>query len=364
VVMRLMAYVSAYELDSWAGTYLAKAELPWLIQRLIRATCQGITSLEMPGGEEVNLSGFDGVLNCSGGNRYVPDGASAWELSTEKGVTSKANDDYQNRTSQTSAAYQRATSFVFATPKRWTRRDGWQKKRDSEDLWREVRGLRSDDLASWLDEAPWVALSFARWALGQPVEDYISLDVMWKEFATLPSGKELGAEFVCAGREQFSKELVRWLRDGQQGATAIRIVGGSHKEVLDFIATSVHSDGEETWRCFASTVFCVNGRGAALCLPESLPRHVIIPLEDAVPHVLCRAQDGRCRVILASVRNRDETATPTPPGVEDDLVLPELRETELVRALVRVGYRPDDALKLCRDNVAGYDSLKRTVSGW
>ena len=54
------------------------------------------------------------------------------------------------------------TTFVFATPRRWTGKRGWIRERRKEGSWSNVRAFDADDLVAWLEQAPEVSIWFAR----------------------------------------------------------------------------------------------------------------------------------------------------------------------------------------------------------
>ena len=86
------------EIANWAHKPGAQHQLPELIRRLMLATVPMPSLLAIPSGSSVWLPGWDGLLVTVEGNAWVPDGASAWELSREKNPMSKATVDYKKRT--------------------------------------------------------------------------------------------------------------------------------------------------------------------------------------------------------------------------------------------------------------------------
>ena len=52
----------ATDLDRWADTRSAQADLPRLVRRLIRAENDQVQRVEMRGGEGVGLPGYDGFV--------------------------------------------------------------------------------------------------------------------------------------------------------------------------------------------------------------------------------------------------------------------------------------------------------------
>ena len=151
------------EIDRWADLPDAHHRFPELIRRLVLATVSGPSRIDFPSGSSVRLSGWDGLVEVEEGNAWVPGGASAWELSCEnnRALTGKATSDYRKRTTDPPGVDIPATTFVFATPRRWTGKREWVTERRKEGSWYNVRAFDADDLVAWLEQAPEVSIWFA-----------------------------------------------------------------------------------------------------------------------------------------------------------------------------------------------------------
>ena len=77
----LLRWVTAQDLQSWAGRLDAETRLPELVRRLVRAAVDSPQKVAFPSGESVQTGGWDGILLAYTGNDYVPNDASGWELS-------------------------------------------------------------------------------------------------------------------------------------------------------------------------------------------------------------------------------------------------------------------------------------------
>ena len=153
----------ASEINNWSDTADAEHKLPELIRRLVLATLPEPPSrIDMPSGSSVRLSGWDGLLEVGRGNAWAPSGVSGWEFSCDKGVTSKANDDYEKRTADPLGLKMTTATFVFVTPRRWMGKRQWERERHEEGKWRDVRAYDADDLVSWLQQSEEVT----RWLIG------------------------------------------------------------------------------------------------------------------------------------------------------------------------------------------------------
>ena len=78
-----------------------------------------------------------------------------------KGVTSKANDDYQKRTENPLGLDMATATFVFVSSRRWNSKRKWERECREEGKWRDVRAYDADDLVAWLQQSPEVAEWFA-----------------------------------------------------------------------------------------------------------------------------------------------------------------------------------------------------------
>ena len=153
----------ASEIINWSDRDDAAHKLPELIFRLVEGTLsKPPLGIDMPSGSSVRVSGWDGVLTVRHGNEWTPCGVSGWEMSCEKGVTSKANQVYKSRTTDPLDLDIPTSTFVFVTPRRWPSKRRWVRERCEEGKWYEVRAYDADDLVAWLRQSEEVT----RWLLG------------------------------------------------------------------------------------------------------------------------------------------------------------------------------------------------------
>ena len=86
------------EIVNWADKPDSNHELPELVRKLILATIPQASSISMLSGSSVRMPGWDGLLEVSEGNMWVPQGKSGWEFTCDKDSKQKADEDYENRT--------------------------------------------------------------------------------------------------------------------------------------------------------------------------------------------------------------------------------------------------------------------------
>lgn len=86
-------------MDSYSlGGYQKLSEiLLELIRRLIRTTTFSIGKINFPSGENVQMNGWDSMLELAEGTEYLPQGLSIWEFGASKSLKSKTGSDYQKK---------------------------------------------------------------------------------------------------------------------------------------------------------------------------------------------------------------------------------------------------------------------------
>lgn len=92
----------------------------------------------MPSGDGVALSGWDGILKCRDRIFTIDSGLSLWEIGSDKDVTRKAESDYKKRTTNTSVYNSKDATFVFVTPRIWTKANRWVQEKRAEGKWKNV----------------------------------------------------------------------------------------------------------------------------------------------------------------------------------------------------------------------------------
>nr|VFK66423.1 MAG: hypothetical protein BECKUNK1418G_GA0071005_109214 [Candidatus Kentron sp. UNK]VFK72422.1 MAG: hypothetical protein BECKUNK1418H_GA0071006_11141 [Candidatus Kentron sp. UNK] len=154
--------ITASRIAEWADTHARQAQdqLPRLIRRLCYDP-EASREISFPAGDSTYRPGWDGVLSSKKGNAWMPAGASRWEMGCDKEPTTKANGDYRKRTQATSEEERSDCTFVFVTPRRWTKKSHWIAKQRAKGEWKDVRAHDADDLEQWLEQTPAVALQFA-----------------------------------------------------------------------------------------------------------------------------------------------------------------------------------------------------------
>lgn len=123
---------NAVDLEQWADRISSRYDLPDLIRRLVLATSEP-AQVDFRAQEGTGYGGWDGRVEISDGTAYVPSGTSGWKMGAGKKPQAKANRDYRKRTGDPTPFTRANTTFVFCTPRRWSKKEEWlEKKREEE----------------------------------------------------------------------------------------------------------------------------------------------------------------------------------------------------------------------------------------
>ena len=221
----------------WARTAEAERELPRLICSLIAETEPSAEGIDMPAGTGVGTAGWDGVVKCADGNRFVPAGRSRWELSTQQTNSHrKACDDYSKRLELSSPAGRADEAYVAVVCAPWTKARSFADEKEQAGDYRSVLALRVDDIVSWLECAP-VTTVWLREQLGEPARGLELLSAWWRRWLAT-TRIPLGVEVVLAGRGDQADRLRS--RCSERRGGIITIGGDMHREeILAFVAAAL-----------------------------------------------------------------------------------------------------------------------------
>lgn len=234
--------LSRQDLMQWVDNGAA-SELPRLLRRLIIETTDGVERVDFPAGVGASSGDWDGVVRATVGHAFVPEGLSAWELSTEKNSNSKAEGDYTNRVSGPDGAATADVTFVEVICRPWTKARSFAATHTAEGRWKDVRAYNVDDLEAWLEHAP----STTTWLseqLHRPLSGVQTADRWWDDWLR-STRVPLRSAVVLAGRESESDVLRQ--RVGAPGTTTL---GGDLRleEVHAFVAATFVEAAEDVSR--------------------------------------------------------------------------------------------------------------------
>lgn len=271
----LRTLVNATDLAEWANRRDAQGLLPKVIRSLVLATVERVERIAFSAEEGVQLGGWDGVVEVLAGNAFVPQGLSAWELGTNHDVKRKANEDYEKRTKDPLGLDPSETTFVFVTPRRWSKKDEWATNKQAEGIWREVRVYDADDLETWLEFAPGVHIWLSTIS-GKHPEGAGDLRTYWEGWAgaTDPS---MSADLVISGRREAADRILAWL-SGQPSSLGLR--AESKEEAIAFFASTLYRMGPAEREAYFARSLVVDNATAWRQLSGFGEGLVLVPMFD------------------------------------------------------------------------------------
>ena len=337
------------QLGSWADTPESKANFPHLISRLIRATTAKNTKVNIPWGSATYIGGWDGIVDSKEKTRYVPEGISLWELGTNQDPQSKANADYEKRTKEPLGYTPQDATFVFVTPRTWTKKEEWVSQKKEEKKWKDVIVYDGISLEQWLDEAPAVSRWFASQGYAGSSEGIITADECWKEWSCLGQ-LELTPDCVLAGRDVAREALIKRL---EEKPSIIGVRASTKSEAIAFIlATMKASDLDASGR-FISTTLIVDQedsfRNISLSIQHAL--NLIVRFDSAEPFGVATREGHHVLVPLgADVKFS-----------QDPITLPAVDREALIEALEASGLSRFDASKYTKESGHDITILKKLL---
>ena len=347
--MKSMIPFHASEIEHWADKPDAPHQLPELIRRLILATAPMPSLLHMPSGSSVWRPGWDGLLVVKDGNAWIPDGASAWEVSCQKDSKRKASDEYGKRTANPKSTDIPATSFVFATPRVWDGRSEWASERGEDHQWADVRALDANDLVAWLEQAPAVAHWFARLIGKLPATGVISLDEWWENWSTVTDPR-VSPELVTAGRQDEAGRLAQWFQ-GEPSHDYLK--GDTREETIAFLAASAHSKCSQWGAALLTRAVVVQNADAWRSL-EGHPSPLVLVRDFSDGNVSPQMAVGRGHHVLTPLGEHQE---PGGTGV----TLPRLGREGTREALAKMGLSEAKARALTRSTARRLPIMRRQL---
>jgi hypothetical protein len=194
--------------------------------------------IAMPGGDSVNIPGWDGVTSVEKGNAWVPTGLSYWELGTSNKPLTKATGDYKKRLKELSVEERAQSTFVFVTSRRWPSKATWQAKVRSQNEWANVLVWDADDLEAWLETSATTSL-WQGIQLGIAGHGIDSVENYWYHWRR-QSNPVMTAAALFTGREKAFDKLREHI---QKRKESIGVIADSQSEAVAFVCAYLIKEG-------------------------------------------------------------------------------------------------------------------------
>ncbi|AMR30748.1 hypothetical protein A0256_04580 [Mucilaginibacter sp. PAMC 26640] len=343
-----MKWIDTTHIRNWAQRRDCQEYLPLLVRKLIRATSDSITSISFPSGENVLIGGWDGILEVYEETDRLPLGLSVWEFGANSDIKGKADDDYTKRSAAPLGVDTKNTTYIFVTPRLWTKKQEWIDARNAEGVWKEVRVYDAQDLEEWLDLAPTVGSWLAIKHLGiLPSEGIQPADDFWEEWST---GNRINfvPDVVLGGRSEHSKTLV----EKCSVPDIIAIQGNSREEALAFIVATFLNDPQRTEDFFSRSIIVDSVEAFRELLIIGKPLYLICRFDD--DGILNRAKHKGHTVIVPIGLDRTNAWS-------DKIILPPLQRDAFVAAMVKSGMTEAEAEEVSKKSARNLIVVRRQL---
>lgn len=238
--------ITASHIVDWVNTHAkeAQTDLPRWVRRLC-FNSEATRQLAFPAGDSSFVPDWDGVLSSERGNAWVPLGSSRWEIGCDKNVRGKADREYLKRTNSTEADERLASTFVFVTPRRWTKKKAWVTEQLAKKGWANVRVVDADDLEQWLEQSPSVTLQFGEelGLLGPGVESCLRHWRSWSQ----QCAPAITFDALFIDRTDVQERLVARVRkalSAPEGSHLLAIRADSAEEAAAFVIAAFLMAGD------------------------------------------------------------------------------------------------------------------------
>jgi len=264
-------WVTRTDLEQWADRRDSQGSLPTLLAKIARASG---ASIHFPSDEDVNRSGWDGVTFAVVASEYVPEGHTGWELSTQRKVKEKANEDYKSRTENPLHLVPAQTTYICVTLRHWPDKEKWAADKRANKIWRDVRAYDGTDLVHWIELYPavgqWLAVS-----LGKRPSGVWQLEKFWLEWS-LATQPPLTPELILSDRDEDAVTVLRWLRESP---SSLALQGETPEEVASFFFATVNQLPVEVAEHYLARCLVVGTADAARELSDNTTPLVIVAFE-------------------------------------------------------------------------------------
>jgi len=324
-------WITAQDLERWAGSLSSRSDILQLVSDLIRASAPNISSIRFLTGDSSQMHGWDGHLICTGAPPYVPADESGWEFGTSVGVETKADEDYEGRLNKSEPVDKLNATFVFVTPRRWKDCEIWAKNKLSQGKWKDVKAFDALALEHWLYLCPAVALRLARNLGLMPTIGVHCTDQLWDEYAR-QFKPDLTEDVLLADRIDQMNTILSQMRTGPASYVW---QGDSNDEVIAFAVAAIRKAEPDVRRFIEDRTLIIDTSESARQL-EHLKNLILLLGPDA--HDIAGALSRRNLVIVPI--GRDNPLSGSGTLLEQQTVL------GLSTALQTMGLSEDEARRL------------------
>ena len=340
--------IKARQIEAWAANEIdARALLPVLLRKLVHSTGEDLRKIDFPGYDNSQRKGPDGFVDSGAATPWVPVGRSYWEFSTYESPTVKANRDYAARLKSVAPSKRRDSTFVFVTPRNWTGKAAWERRKSETGEWKSVKAFDANDLEQWLEQSVPTQVWLAE-QLGLPTTGLETLDQAWTRWAD-GSEPSLTPDIFAPAVAANKKTLTDWL--ARPCERPFVVAADSRLEALAFLACLFEDESLEPSKKDLAAVFVSPERLRTL-VASSVPFIPIVYSEDTERELAGAYRRLHCIVF----RHRNSVE----PDADIELTL--LRDDNFREALRAIGFDESGIDRLARESGYSPTILRRRLS--
>ena len=341
-------WVNATDLGQWADRRDGQATMPDLIAKLVRAAHGPSVEIRFPSDEAVQQAGWDGITRTDQASRYVPEGLAGWEIGTQRqGIATKANQDFEKRSAVRGEVQPSTATFIFVTPRHWSKKEQWADEKRALNLWRNVCVFDATDLVHWIELYPAVGQWLAT-LLGKRPAGVRQLEEFWLEWS-LATQRPLTQDLILADRDDDAIAVLRWLRSE---AALLSLQAESAEEAAAFVYAAISQLPSDAAQHYLTRCLVATTADGARMLSDSITPLIIILLDPELGLAGRLAQRGH-HVLLAYGGNTDQRG--------DYRRLARPSRSAIEHALTEAGIPEPRAQSLARDSSRSLAILRRLI---
>lgn len=339
--------IKARQIEDWAVSQIdARSHLPVFLRKLVNSTGIDLRRVDFPGYDNAQRKGSDGFVEAGAATPWIPEGKSYWEFGTDQNQATKANSDYSNRLKSVDITERANSTFVFVTPRNWSGKTAWEKRKNEAGHWKAVRAFDASDLEQWLDQSVPAQIWLAE-QLGLPDKGYETLEQAWRRWANASEPHltpEIFAPAVAAHKSTFKG----WLN--RPSETPLVVAADSRDEALAFLACLF--DDEEMRKFKDLAAVFTSAATLRTLLASSVPFIPVVHSEDVERELV--GAHRRLHCICFRPRNAVDR--------EADIVVDLLSYDTFEKALIGMGIERGDIERLARESGCSPTILRRRLS--
>lgn len=340
--------IKSRHIQDWAETNLeARTNLAVLLRKLIHSTGRDLRRVDLPGYDDAERKGWDGVVEAGAATPWIPEGKSGWEFGVNKNPQTKAEGDYVTRLASVTADERADTTFVFVTPRKWPGKDTWAHKKNAAGEWRAVKVLDASNLEQWLEQSIPAQIWLAE-KLELPISGFETLDRCWERWAAA-SQPQLTPAIFEAPLSAHRKGFLEWL--GKESDRPFVVAADSKDEALAFLYC-LFQEQEVPLQHRGHAVVFESAQALRKLASSSAPFIAIVATDEVERELPALYRSHHC--IAVHRRNAVNSAP--------DITLDLLRHDSFEKALATMGIVGPDVDRLARESGRSPTVLRRRLS--